>query len=386
MLYTRSFILMALANLFTVSSFGCFFLFPLFISDHGGSEADIGIIMSTFALAAVLCRPWISDMIDTLGRKRSYTVGTLVMTLLPLAYLPLKGDIKSFYLPLLLIRLIHGAGLAICFTAAFTYVADIIPVRRLNEGIGMFGVTSLAGMAVGPVMAEAVIHQAGFPAFFLSVSASAALGLFLHLPLPESYVPDRRGERSPSFYSILFGRRILTITLLALLFGVGLAASGSFVAPFAKSRQMAFISFYFIAYSSAAVLTRLFGGRLADRVGESRIVPYALAITGTGLLVLIFHGGTPLLIFSGLMSGCGHGLLFPSLNALAIRNAPIHIRGKINGIFTGGIDAGALIGGVTLGYIGEWASFTMLFATAGFAVLSGLVIYGLQTRRSLFRT
>ena len=40
MLYSPSFIIMAFANLFIVSSFGTFFLFPLFITSHGGSKSD----------------------------------------------------------------------------------------------------------------------------------------------------------------------------------------------------------------------------------------------------------------------------------------------------------------------------------------------------------
>ena len=75
MLYSPSFLLMSFANFFTVSSFGTFFLFPLFVTDHGGSKADIGIIMGAFALSSVLCRPWISALIDRIGRKRSYTIG-----------------------------------------------------------------------------------------------------------------------------------------------------------------------------------------------------------------------------------------------------------------------------------------------------------------------
>jgi len=61
------------------------------------------------------------------------------------------------------------------------------------------------------------------------------------------------------------------------------------------------------------------------------------------------------------MSGCGHGFLFPCLNSLAIRNEPIDTRGKITGVFTGGIDAGAFVGSIILGYIGQWAGFQVLF-------------------------
>jgi MFS family permease len=370
---------MSFANFFIVSSFGTFFLFPLFVRDHGGSKADIGIIMGAFTLSSVLFRPWISNLIDRIGRKRSYTIGCLIFSILPLTYLLFQGDLSNFYLPLLLVRIIHGVGLAFCFTSAFTYIADIVPEERLNEGIGMFGVTGLSGLAIGPFTAELIIRNYGFSALFLSATGLAVLGLLLHLPLRESFTQPSE-ESSQSFFSVLTRSRTLSVARLAILFGIGLSAVGGFVSPFAKEKGVAFISLYFFCYSSAAVMTRLLGGRLADRVGEERIIPYALVLTGAGLLMLIFLGGYLVLGVSGFMSGCGHGFLFPCLNTLAIRNEPIEIRGKINGVFTGGIDAGAFLGSVVLGYIGEWAGFPTLFFAAGLAFLIGLGIYKIRIK------
>lgn len=378
MLYSPSFITMAVANLFTVSSFGTFFLFPLFIMSHGGSKADIGIIMGAFALSSVLSRPWISEMVDRIGRKRSYTIGSLIMSGLPLTYLLFQGDLSDFYLPLILIRIAHGVGLSICFTAVFTYIADIVPKGRLNEGLGMFGITGLSGLAIGPIIGEIIIKEYGFSIFFLSTAGMATLGLLLHLPISESYRHVRQ-ELSPSFFSVLKRRRTFTVALLAFLFGFGLSAVGNFVSPFAKEQHIAFISLYYMSYSSTAVLTRFLGGRLADRIGEDRIIPYALVLTGAGLMTLILLGGNGVLFTSGLMAGCGHGFLFPCLNSLAIRNEPINIRGKINGVFTGGIDAGAFGGSIILGFIGEWAGFRVLFFAAGLALLLGVGIYRFRT-------
>ncbi|NIS59818.1 MAG: MFS transporter, partial [Proteobacteria bacterium] len=330
MLYSPPFITMAFANLFTVSSFGTFFLFPLFITSHGGSKSDIGVIMGVFALSSVLCRPWISAMIDRIGRKRSYTIGCMIMATLPIIYLLFRGELSHFYLPLILVRIFHGVGLAICFTAAFTYIADIVPEGRLNEGIGMFGITGLLGLAIGPIIGEMIIRAFGFSIFFLAATGMATLGLLLALLLPESFKFVSH-ESSQSFFSVLIRRRPLTVAVLALLFGFGLSASGSFISPFAKEQDLAFISLYYICYSLAAILTRVFGGRLADRIGEDRIIPYAQILTGGGLLTLILVGGNAILALSGFLSGCGHGLLFPCLNSLAIRDQPINIRGKITG-------------------------------------------------------
>ena len=145
--------------------------------------------------------------------------------------------------------------------------------------------------------------------------------------------------------------------------------------------MMPVISLYYISYSSSAVLTRLIGGRLADRIGEDGIIPNALILTGAGLLFLILLEGNVILILSGLMSGCGHGFLFPCLNSLALRDEPAHIRGKINGVFTGGIDAGVFLGSIMLGYIGEWAGFRVLFLVAGVSFLPGLWIYRRLAKR-----
>jgi MFS family permease len=379
-LYSLAFIAFGFANFFTVSSFGIFFLFPLFIKSRGGSESDIGIVMGVFSLAAVLCRPWISDMIDRIGRKRSYTMGSLIMTALPLTYLLFQGPLNTFYTPLILVRVIHGVGLALSFTAAFTYIADIIPEARLNEGIGMFGLTGLTGLAIGPLIGEIIIKHFGFAIFFLAAGTIASLGFIIHLPLQESFKKSAPSASS-SFFSVLVKGNVFPVAIIALIFGIGLAATGNFISPFAKERGLPFISLYYICYSSAAIFTRLLGGRLADRVGEHRIIPYALLLTSAGLMMLIFLSGSTLLALSGLMSGCGHGFLFPCLNSLIIRDKPINIRGKITGIFTGGIDAGSFAGSVLLGYIGELAGFQALFLAAGLLLLVGLPIHRFQVLR-----
>jgi len=378
MSYTRTFFIMASANLLCLASFGTFFLFPLFITAHGGDQVDIGIIMGAFALASVLCRPWISDMIDRIGRKRSYAAGSLIMTLLPLAYLLFKGDLDNFYLPLIVVRVIHGVGFAICITAAFTYIADIIPHDRLNRGLGLFGISGLVGGALGPVIAELVIRRAGFDLLFIIASAMSCIALVLQYPVKETFVHVMKTTES-SFFLVLQKKRIFMVAAVALLFGVGLAAANGFVSPYASEKRIDFISVYYIAYSFAAIFTRIFWGNFVDRLGETKIIPYALSLTGGGLLLLVFMKGVALLFVSGLMTGCGHGWLYPALNASAIRGEPPSVRGKITGAFTGSIDAGAFVGSILLGYVGEFAGFQALFLAAGTAVLCAIFIFKRET-------
>ena len=372
---------MALANLCVASSFGAFFLFPLFILGRGGTEADIGIVMGIFALASTLCRPLVAEGIDRIGRKRAFTAGSLLMTAIPLGYLPMNGVLESFYAPLLALRVAHGIGLALCFTAAFTFVADLIPHERLNEGIGMFGISGLSGMAVGPVIGEAALHGAGFTGLFTTAAALGALGLALHLPLKDTFMRPSADEQKTTFFTLLRQRPVLVAALLSLLFGFGLAAPQNFVAPLAQSRQIPFVSLFFIAYAAAAIITRLFGGRLADRIGEKRILPYALGTTGAGIAVLALVGDQISLTVAGFLTGCGHGLLFPTLSVLSLRGQPAGVRGRITGIYTGAIDGGTFAGSFLLGWVGTRAGLSVIFATGGAALFFGLGLVRLAGAR-----
>ncbi len=381
MLYTPAFWAMAVANLCHTASFSAFFLLPLYVLDHGGNQGDVGVVMGVFALASAACRPWVAAMIDHIGRKRSYTLGSVLMVMAPLLYPGISDPIGSGYPLLLLLRAMHGIGLAICFTAVFTFMADILPQDRLNEGIGMFGISGLLGVALGPVLAEATLQRFDFFGLFLCGSALATIALLVHQPLQES---RRKGEKrgKETFFGLLQRPKFRVVGLLALLFGFGVAATSGFVAPLAESRGLGFISIYFFCYSGGAIAIRLVGSGLADRLGENRVLPYSIFLYMAGILLLPLAYSQPLLWGAGLLSGVGHGLLFPLLNTMAVRNEPAGTRGKATGIFTGGIDTGIFAGSLLLGTIGDRFGLSVLFLCAGLAMAGALALFRVHRLRA----
>ncbi|MCP4756439.1 MAG: MFS transporter [Proteobacteria bacterium] len=382
-LYTRQFVTIWIANFFSVASLAAFFLFPLFITDRGGDKADIGILMGVMTLSSVLARPWISQMVDKIGRKKSYFAGALINTIVPAVHILFQGELSGFYIPLVAVRAVHGVGIGLSFTAAITYVSDIIPGERLNEGLGMFGVTALVAMAAGPAIAEPVVRLFGFNAFFLTVSAFGGVGLILQFLLPETFVPSAAAEEDVSFFTVLKSKKVLGVAFLSLFFGAGLAAQGGFVSPYVKHLGLPSISLFFVAYSAAAVLARVFGSKMADRIGEENIIPWSFIVNACGYLSLIFIVDNWHLAGAGFITGCGHGLIFPCLNALAVRDEPAHRRGKVSGTFTGAMDGGMFVGSITLGYIGEWFGFTHIFATVFVVLVTCAVTFLVFLRKAV---
>lgn len=379
MIYPPSFWALALANLAHTASFTAFFLLPLYLLANGGSQADIGLVMGAFAMASAIFRPWISEMIDRIGRKRSYTIGTLIMVTIPLAHLLVSDPLGRVYPLFLLMRIIHGVGMATCFTAVFTFIADLLPQKHLNEGIGIFGISGLLGVALGPFLTEAVLSRVGFDGLFLTASGLSMVAFVAHLPLKENF--QRAATRGPSFFELLKKGKFLVVAMLSALFGVGIAGTGNFVSPLAEQRGLGLISAFYLSYSAGAIATRIIGGRLADRYGENRILPYGICFYAGGLFLLPLTHSLLLLVLAGACTGVGHGLIFPSLNTLAVRNEPADVRGKATGIFTGGIDSGAFAGSLILGYIGQWFGLNILFVFAGLTMAAGLFLFGFRTGR-----
>ena len=375
MIYTPAFWAMAAANFAQTASFSAFFLLPLYLLNHGGNRGDVGVVMGAFALASACCRPWVSEMIDRIGRKRSFTLGNVIMIAAPLAYLGFADPLGGDYFWLLLLRVVHGVGMAICFTAVFTYMADILPTDRFNEGIGMFGISGLLGVAAGPLAAETILPHFGHAGIFLAATGFSLLSLLVHLPLAESHAPTTP-SRGPSFFTLLRRGKFVIVCLLATLFGFGLAGTGNFVAPLVAESGFGTVSSYYLWYAAGAIAIRFVGGQLADRFGENRLLPWGIGFFALGLALLPATRGPLLLNLAGACAGIGHGLIFPTLNALAVRNEPGEVRGKATGIFTGGIDTGVFAGSLILGYIGEWFGLPALFWAAGAGMAGGLLLFG----------
>ena len=374
-IFNRQFVILWATNFFAVASMSAFFLFPLFITSHGGSKSDIGILMGAMALSSVITRPWVSQVIDRIGRKKSYLLGIIISTCMPITHIYFKGELSDFYLLLFCARIIHGLGIAFSFTASTTIIADILPKDRLNEGLGIFGITAVSGMAFGPAVAEPIIRFFGFNAFFITASLFGALSWVLQSGLKETYVSLPQNSSTATFYGVLKRKKVFGVAILAMLFGSGMAAQSGFISPYAEDLGIKAISLFFITYSLTAVITRVFGGRLADRFGEDRIVPWAFIISAMGFLSLVTLKSNWYLVLSGLICGIGHAFIFPCLNAIAVRDEPIEIRGKIAGVFTGGMDCGMLSGSILLGYIGEWFGYRPIFLTTSILLVSASLFF-----------
>jgi len=366
---TRAFVITCASGFVMFSSFMLLLaILPLYLKDDlGGSDSEVGLIIGVFAFAALVPRPFIGREIDRGGSKRFLIAGAIIFSISSLLYLLADS------IPLLMgVRLLHGVGMACFHTAAFAFIAELAPPSRRGEAMGLWGLMSTFSTAIGPYFGLTLRDAAGVETVFIvsAVCAVAALGLITFVR-----EPVRERVTSTSHPGGLFEPSVLSPAILALLFTFVYGAVQSFIILYAEERNIGRAGLYFTAFAAAVLLSRLFGGRFADRYGRWAVILPALAIGIASLLVLARTDTLPLLLLTGALFGLSFGAVHPALTALAIDLVPPARRGAGMATFTSAFELGIGSGSVLMGLVAASTSYSTMFAVCAIFPAIALV-YG----------
>ena len=225
-MYTKPFVLAALANFLFYSNLNAYTLLPLYIHALGGREGQIGSIMALYSVAAILCQAGISPFLDRWNRKLVILLaaGTMMMASTSFALTSRLG--WHFYL----LRFIQGAAMALFLISNQTLIADLAPPNRRAEALGIFGVSSIVTIALGPALGEIVLKAWGFRTFLVVtvLVAMGALAVCLATAMPAMGTPETSRRLGFGFW-----RTFSPILTAALQFGLASSIVFVFLPPFA---------------------------------------------------------------------------------------------------------------------------------------------------------
>lgn len=359
-----------LVSLFGGLAFFLFVHFPGYIKDLGGSEIDIGLIVGSTALAAVVIRPQIGKEMDRRGRRPVILVGGAVNVAVLLLYLTVNALGPWVYV----VRVVHGFAEAMLFASIFTYAADILPDHNRTQGLALFGISGMLPIALAGLLGDFVLERWDFQALFMTSVGFAVVAFTLSVFLPEVVEPAGR-DGGTSFLAPLRQRDLLPVWWMTIVFSLALAAYFTFLRTFIDEAGIGTVGGFFAAYSATAILLRLTTGWLPDRVGPKRVLYPALVLFAGGFVVLAGAGSDGAVLFAGALCGAGHAYGFPILYALAFGRAEMKNRGSASAIFTGLFDVGALVGAPVFGLLIAAFSYETMFLAAAAWILAGGVAF-----------
>ncbi|HET7483872.1 MAG TPA: MFS transporter [Solirubrobacterales bacterium] len=353
----------AFAGVFTVTFCGLVAVgavlpvLPRFV--HGPLDAGnvaVGVVIGSYAITGLLLRPFAGRLADHRGRKPTVLLGSILVALGGFMYLLPLGVAG-----LVAARLVLGAGEGTVFTASSAWVVDLAPPARRGRVIGLYGLSVWAGLSIGPLIGELILHASGYTEVWLFAGAVPLLGALIASRLPDPFhaVPHPEEE-----HHALIEREAVRPGIALALGSIGYGTMAAFVVLHLESRGVGHGASVFGAFATMVVLTRLIGGDLPDRVGPARIAFVAATVEAIGLATIALAQSLPVAIAGALAMGAAFSLLYPSLSLIVVSRVSDTRRGAALGTFTAFFDAGVGFGAPLAGAAAALTSYEGAFILA----------------------
>jgi MFS family permease len=342
-----------------------------YIKQIHGTNLSASLVYSAAAGAALIARAVFGSLMDKIGRKPVLLAGAVVLiatNLLLFAVSNIAG--------ICAIRFCQGLGWGMASTALATIVSDLVPERRMGEGIGYFALAIVLATSLSIIVGIWLMNFSGFAVMlgFSTVFFVVALALCLPLKVASFHRSQHTGS-APGLWSALFEKKAMLPAFLCFLHSVAFSGIVTFIMLFGVESGIRNVFVYFIGHVLMILVSRPIVGRIFDRMGHSAVIIPGVLSMMIGLVLLSYSHTVPLLVVASLFYGLGFGTVQPSLQAWAINRSPSHRKGAANGTFLSSIDLGYAIGAVLTGAIASVTSYAVMYRLSSLLLVLFLAVY-----------
>jgi len=342
---------------------------PFRVLELGGSTFASGLFLGFLTYASALSAPLTGAIADRIGRRRTLVIASTVILLCAIGY----GATINYRVMLALV-VVHGVFWSGLLSASAAYLTSLLPERRRAEGIGYWGLSSVAAIAVAPPIAFWIMQHGGWRWICISCGTlnlmMGAIAFYLEEPPGHgARLPLARGGASAAPAPIVEWR-VLALSLTLFLYSFGYGAITSFSAMYADAIGVTPKSLYLTVLAIVILLTRPLSGKLADRIGYRRVFMPCLILIAVGLAMLAAGSTRLSLVASAAVFGVGFGTAYPVFVAYVMRDVLAARRGAAFGAILAAFDTGIGTGSTTVGWLIERFGFSTAFGVA--AALSAI--------------
>jgi len=364
---TGPFLLVTCANFFFFLNFASFFLLPLQIRALGGSEATVGTVMGSAGLAGLVVLPLVGMAVDRSDRRRFLAAGAITMTIAALAFLRVDTVGWALYS----LRLLQGVSFAMAFTASTALAAELAPAEGRARALGIFGLSTILTNAIAPGVGEEIIHRGGFNALFITAAILSSVSAVMAVRLPPPPSVSLIGTPTAPWR---VGRLQWVLAATMTLVGMGFGAVITFIPTFVRTEAFGRVSFFFLSYTAAAILTRLGGAGLSDRLGRRAVILPTLIVLASAIFLLSTIHSVAGLVFTAAIFGLAQGISYPTLHAFLVDLTADEYLGRAQALFNGAFNLGVTGSGFFFGFIAEHYGHRTMFVLASLTPLAAWVL------------
>lgn len=354
---------------------------PLYVEQLGvhGHAAIVqwsAIAFSATFLAAGLAAPFWGRFADRYGRKLILVRASLGMAIC----MSLLGMVQNIW-QLVALRLLAGllGGYA---SGAVVLVATQTPKARTSWALGMLSSGVMAGSLVGPLVGGALPPLIGVRGtFFLAGGLIFIAFLATALMVRETHRPVRTTAGTPGAWSLIEDRRAVLVMLLtgALVTLATMSIEpivtvyvAQLMPPGASVTMMSGAIMSAGALGSVIAAPRM--GRLADRIGQRKVVVGGLIASGLLLLPQAAVDNAWQLLGLRFLMGIALAGLIPAITSMIRHAVPTQVAGQILALNTSAQSFGFVVGPLLGGFVGAHLGMRPVFLATSAVMMAGAAL------------
>ena len=337
---------------------------PLFVEGElGGTDAQVGIAVSSFGLAAACIRPINGPLGDRHGRQRLIVSGAIVAGLATFATATATslGMVIAF-------RALAGLGEAAVFVGAASAAQDLATDERRGEAASYFSLAIYSSLFLGPPLGEWISETFGTDTAWVLAGGLAVVAASTGIVAPGAPAePPPKPERR-----VLLHRAALRPGAVLFLGLLGYTGFLAFAALHAEGVGIANTGTVFTVFALVIIFLRIFAAKLPDQLGPIRTSRISLSCGAIGLAVLAVWTEPVGVYVGAAILAVAQSFLFPALFALVVDDAPDAERSHAISTLSMFFDLAFGLGGPVIGLVSD----TFDRSTA-FAVSAGIATFAL---------
>ena len=329
-------VLMAVNFFQSMAAFMANTTIPVYADFLGASPSIVGVVVGSFAMSALLIRPFAGPAFDSFSRKKLLLGAQGVIC----ASFVLYGIVDS--LPVFVaVRLFHGIGIGCSGPLAMSLVSEFLPVSKFASGISIYTLAQSFAQVIGPATGLYLVDSLGFSsAYFLAAGflLVAMCGIFFVRE------PDRKRLPYEFKVSRMFAREAVGKGFVLMLFAISFACMTSYLVLYAYELGIEGVGLFFTVYALCLVVTRPVFGKLADAWGAPRVLLAGIVCFAASYVALSFAKDMGGLLVAAVIGSAGFGACAPLVQTLALSSVPPERRGAASNTSFTGLDLGMLLG------------------------------------------
>ena len=368
-IWNKKFILLFITNLLMMATFYASVpIIPIYCQQIGITGSKIGIVLTAMSITTVLFRPFAGYILDNFNRYHVY------MLFLALFCLPFLGFVAFPKFGILVaIRLYMGVVYSVCGSATMTLAGDVLPSKKVGQGVNRFALTISLGMAAGPFIGIQVQNHMSSKAsfivlFILTVTALVCVS-FCKIEYPK--VERKKFVLSDAFYKPALPF-MFNMIFIMIPFGAVIAYS-SMLAQ--EKGLTTVIPFFYIFLVAGMLLSKFSTQKMIDAGRHKRLVVASLVVLLFTMGSYFFMETKIHLLLAGFLLGLGYGILQPLFQSFVTGTTPAPKRGAANATYLLSYDIGIGIGSLVMGIFQESIGLSKGFAITAAAYIAGGIIY-----------